>query len=275
MMETIFSLLTRTLLIIIGVVLLAFCSGFLLGHLDVLALWPWPDERLSYVFVASILAAIGAPVLWMGLSGELAAMRGVSLGFTVALSGLAIALLLFGESVSEIISVKSFLIIAILAVLFSMLLLMIFANLSFIDRRRAPRLLRASFLLFFLLLVGAGIALIMHYGIMFPWPLKLQTSAVFGWVFLGAAAYFLYGFLQPAVANVKGQLIGILACSLVLFMPFLQYFDVVKPEYQLSLYVYAGVLVYGTLLSLYFLLIHPEMRFGSFNDDMIYIDDAY
>src|SRR5215212_9594092 len=46
------------------------------------ALWPWPDSRLSYIFLASIAAAIGAPTLWLALSQEYGALHGglVNLG---------------------------------------------------------------------------------------------------------------------------------------------------------------------------------------------------
>jgi len=255
--------------------LLVLCAGFYFGHEDTLALWPWPDGRLSYVFVASILAAIGAPVLWMGLSGELAAMRGGALDFTVTYSGIAVTLLLFGASVAEMISVKSFLTMAIVSVLFNMFLYLAVSNLPFKDNRPAPWLLRASFLLFTIILIIVAIALIMGYQTVFPWPLQPQTSVVFGWVFMGAATYFLYGFLKPVRGNVTGQLIGFLAYDLILFIPFLNHFDTVEPEHHLSLTVYSSVLTYSAILSLYFLLIHPTTRLGSVSDSEMFIDDSY
>lgn len=274
-MKIVFYLIARTLLILTGLSLLILCLGFLFDSPTALSIWPWPDGRLSYVFVASILAAIGAPVLWMGLSGELAAMRGGALDFTVTYSGIAITLLLFGASVAEMISVKSFLTFAVVSVLFNMFLYINVANLPFQDKRPAPWLLKASFFLFSLILIIVGIALIMGYQTIFPWPLKPQTSVVFGWVFMGAAAYFLYGFYLPIRGNVCGQLIGFLAYDLVLLVPFLQHFDTVKPEHQLSLTVYSGVIIYSALLSLYFLLIHPTTRLGSEDEPQRYIDDSY
>jgi len=268
-------LFVRTLLIIIGAVLLVLCAGFSFGHADTLALWPWPDSHSSYVFVASILAAIGAPVLWMGLSGELAAMRAGALGFTVTYSGIAITLLLFGANVAETISVKSFLTLAIVSVLFNMFLYMAVSNLPFRDNRPAPWLLRASFLLFALISIGVGAALIMGYQTIFPWPLKQQTSIVFGWIFIGAAAYFLDGFLKPTRGNVIGQLISFLAYDLILLMLFKMHFDIVRPEHQLSLYLYSGVLAYSALLSFYFLLIHPTTRLGSDFDSDMCMDDSF
>lgn len=53
-----------------------------------------------------------------------------------------------------------------------------------------PGLVRASFLVFAIVLVLVGTALIMRYPAVFPWPLQPQSSVVSGWVFLGAAMYF-------------------------------------------------------------------------------------
>ena len=265
-MKTSLIFLSRFLLIITGVILLILCAGFLSGHPSALELWPWPDGRLSYVFIASILAAIGAPIIWMGLSGELAAMRGGALDFMVTYSGLAITLLIFGSSVAEMISVKLYLAAAIISVLFNGLLYLMVSATPIKDNRPVPWLLRASFMVFFLLLIGVAIALITNYQTVFPWPLKPQSSVVFGWIFMGAAFYFFYGFLQPTWGNVCGQLIGFLAYDLVLLVPFIQHFDTVKAEHQLSLYVYTAVLIYSALLSVYFLLLHPTTRFGSRQD---------
>src|SRR5215212_853607 len=53
-------------------------------------LWPWPDSRLSYIFLASIAAAIGAPVLWVGLTGEYSALRGGALNLAITHTGIAL-----------------------------------------------------------------------------------------------------------------------------------------------------------------------------------------
>lgn len=262
-MNTTLTLLIRALLIITSIALLVLCAGFLLGNSYALDLWPWPDGQLSYIFVASILAAIGAPVLWMGLTGELAGMRGGALDFMVTYIGLSVTLLLFGDRVSEMISVSFFTTLTVVAVLINVLIYFMVAKRPFNDQRPVPWLLRASFVVFFLLLVGVGIALITGYQTVFPWPLQAQTSVVFGWIFMGAATYFFYGLLQPYWGNFCGQLIGFLAYDLVLLVPFIQHLNTVKADHQLSLYVYTSILLYSALVSVYFLFIHPTTRFGS------------
>ncbi|MGB0848264.1 MAG: hypothetical protein ACPGSM_16165 [Thiolinea sp.] len=256
-------LIIRFLLVATGAFLLLLCGGFWMQQPDVLALWPWPDGRLSYIFIASILAAIGAPVIWMGISGELAGMRGGALDFAMTYLGLSVTLLAAGAVSKQWVSVPFFLILSTASLVFNLVLFFATRNLDFQDKRPVPWLVRASFLLFFVVLVLVGIALITRYTAVFPWPLQPQTSVVFGWIFLGAAVYFLYGLTQPYWGNFCGQLIGFLAYDLILLVPFLQHFGTVKAEHQLSLYVYTAVIIYSALLSLYFLFVHPQTRFGS------------
>jgi hypothetical protein len=262
-MTNILLILARALLVITGLSLLCLSAGFFFSQPDITALWPWPDGRFSYIFIASVLAAIGSPVLWMGVSGELAAMRGGALDFATSYAGIAVTLMLFGSAVSEMISVPLFFKVAVASAVFNLFLYFLVIRLPIKDTRPVPPLLRGLFMVFFLILMGVGIALVMRVSGVFPWPLQPQTSVVFGWIFIGASIYFLYGFIKPNWGNMCGQLIGFMAYDAVLLVPFLRHFDSVKPEHQLSLYVYTSVLVGSALLSIYFLFLNPNTRFGS------------
>ena len=265
---TITQLIIRFFLITTGIALLVVCAGFYLQHEAALTLWPWPDGRLSYIFIASILAAIATPVIWMGLSGELAAMRGGALDFSMTYLGLTGTLLLTGVAASELVPMPQTLVYVVAAALFNLLLFWISDHFEFKDRRPVPALVRLSFIVFTLLLIGVGIALIMRMPAIFPWPLQPQSSIVFGWIFLGAGMYFLYGSIKPVWGNFRGQLVGFLAYDLVLILPFIEHLNTVEAEHQLSLYIYTGVIVYSAVLSLYFLFVHPTTRFGSYYDEL-------
>ncbi len=80
-------------------------------------------------------------------------------------------------------------------------------------------------------------------------------SVIYGWVFLGASAYFLYGVLRPSWQSAQGQLLGFLAYDLVLIQPFVAHLGNIKPEHRLSLIVYLAVIIYSGLLALYFLIL--------------------
>ena len=66
----------RTILVLGGLATLLLAAGFALDQPLATRQWPLTAYGLSKIFVASMLAAVAAPVLWIGLSGELAALRG-------------------------------------------------------------------------------------------------------------------------------------------------------------------------------------------------------
>ena len=251
----------RFIFIVVGLGLLGLCVGFALQLPWVLSLWPWEDGKLSYLFIASICLAIALPVLWIGLAEEYAAVRAGALDFSMMYAGLLATLLITYPAVQEWIAPPLAIGLCAASLAFNLFLYTWSRNIPFKHAERIPSLLRFSFGLFFLALVIVGISLVLRLPHIFPWPLKPQTSIVFGWTYLGAAVYFLYGFIYPVWGNVKGQLAGFLAYDLLLIWPFIQHLTTtVKPEHQLSLLVYLLVLIYSALLAIYYLFIHRESR---------------
>ena len=85
-----------------------------------------------------------------------------------------------------------------------------------------------TFGFFTVVLIVVGWMLVTKRPDTFPWTLRDEVSVVYGWVFLGAAAYFGYGVLVPKWHNACGQLLGFLAYDVVLILPFLDHFDVAR-----------------------------------------------
>jgi hypothetical protein len=205
-----------------------------------------------------MLAAIGAPIIWIGLSGEFAAMRGGALNLLITAAGIgafsiwwswdkpASALLLFGGG-------------NLAAAVVSLFLMMVARSQPWLDTRPMPPLVRVVFAVFAVVLVGVGAALVLQQDV-FPWPLDGRSSVVYGFAFLGAAAYFAWGVLDPVWGNGKGQLIGFLAYDLVLIVPFARLWPVAP---SLSLAVYIAVLVASGLLAIGYLLVSPRWRLGT------------
>src|SRR5688500_3239690 len=77
----------RAAWIILGAAVLALGLGYVVQSPVATATWPWPDGRLSYVFVGSILVAAAVSFLWVGATGEQGAMAGGALTGLVAGSG--------------------------------------------------------------------------------------------------------------------------------------------------------------------------------------------
>ena len=123
-----------------------------------------------------------------------------------------------------------------------------------------PRLVRWSFVVFIIALLIVSIQLIFQVPNVIPWAITPELSVVIGWMFLGAAAYFVYALLRPSWNNSAGQLAGFLAYDVVLIVPFLQRLPTVAPQSQAGLIVYTAVVVYSGLLAFYYLFISKATR---------------
>ena len=253
----------RALLVVLGAAGLLAAVVFILQMPWIGSIWPWPTSRLSNIFLSSILAAASAPVLWIGLSGELAAITGGALNFLATYGGMAIYAA--GVYLSDT-SRGPVLLFAVVCAFFAavcLTLLLWARRLVFHDSRPTPRAVRISFAVFIVVLLLAGGSLVLKRSNIFPWPLGPEQSVLYGWIFLGAALYFTYGVVKPVWGNAVGQLLGFLAYDLVLIIPFLRHFATVKPELRINLTVYTAVLIYSGLLAIWFLFANRSTRFTS------------
>jgi hypothetical protein len=252
----------RSGLIISAVVFLILTAGFFFRFSWATRLWPWVDSRLSFIFVASILAAMSIPILWIGVTGEFGAAEAGALELIVTYLGVTVYL-------SQLYARHGgahLLIAAIVCGVGWLSVLSVYLwsrRIPLRDPRPMPLPVRLSFGVFTLALVIVGVALIKQAPHIFPWPLNPSSSVIYGWIFLGASVYFLHGALRPRWANTCGQLLGFLAYDLILIGPFLHQFATVKPEHRTSLIVYTSVLLYSGLLASYYLFINRATRIWS------------
>jgi hypothetical protein len=248
----------RAALVPATLVLFVLVSGFLAQIPWVTHLWPWPAEPLSYTFIASILAAIAVPVLWIALTGEAAAIRAGAIDLTVMYGGMFVYVLtLIGKPHEP--RLWPYALAFGLAAAGSAGAFGFARQVPWADPRLMPRPVRVSFGVFAMILVGAGVALLLHANI-FPWRLGPETSVMFGLTFLGAAAYFIYGALDPHWGNAVGQLAGFLAYDLVLLAPYLEHFSTAKGGSLVSLIIYVAFLVYSGTLASYYLFASDATR---------------
>lgn len=250
----------RYLTMLGGLGILAFAIGFIFQFPLVTSLWPWPDGRLSYLFIGSILAAVSVAALWVGWTGEFGALPAGSLNVLVIAGGTAIYF--FQLALQGRPNLIPFGIGALVAVIASGAAFLWSRRIPLNDPRPMPGLVRVSFGIFIVSLILAGGALVFRIPV-FPWALNPDSSVIFGCIFIGDAFYFLYGLLNPRWHNAAGQLLSFLAYDLVLIVPFLLLFETVKPEFMLNLTVYVAVLVYSGGLAIYFLFVNAKTRLGS------------
>jgi len=254
----------RYLLVVLGATGLLGAAAFFMQAPWIAGLWPWPAYgRLSNIFVASILAAAAAPVMWIGLSGELAAITGGALNFMVTYGGMAAFSLGVYLSATGRTPILLFTIVCAALAIVCLVLIIWARRIPFHATRPTPRVVRISFGVFIVVLLLAGGSLVLKTQRIFPWSLNAQQSVLYGWIFLGAAFYFAYGVARPVWGNAVGQLLGFLAYDLVLIIPFLRHFSTVTPDLRVNLTVYTAVLVYSGLLAIWFLFIHRSTRFGA------------
>jgi hypothetical protein len=248
----------RVALVLAGLGLLALAVAFIDQPAWVGDVWPWKATPLSFIFLASIFVAIAMPAIWIGVSGELAAMRAGALDLAVTyVCMLVYVITLLGNPGQPELGVC----VAFLAVAFAATALVFVwsRRIDWQDQRGMPGPVRVSFAAFAVVLTAVAIGLIFHAKI-FPWPLGPETSVMFGFIYLGAAAYFAYGVLDPRWSNAAGQLVGFLAYDIVLIAPFIGHFDEVSGVKLTSLMVYTAFVVYSGAVAVYYLFIHPETR---------------
>lgn len=258
----------RYVCVLVGVLLLAFAAGYVLQAPWATSMWPWPDGRLSYIFVGSIQAAIAASVIWIGLSEEWGALAAGAVNMLVMAGGMALFLFRLAARGDG----GYLWIYAAWCAAFALLnvgILLWSRKYAIRDPRPTPRLVRISFVCFAAVLLGVGGMLLARVPNVFPWPLNPDSSVMFGWIYIGAACYFLYAVVYPRWHNARAQLWGFLAYDVVLIPPFLAHFAEVKPEHSLSLTVYVAVLVYSATLAVYYLFLNESTRASTVGEGVV------
>jgi hypothetical protein len=209
------------------------------------------------------LAASAVPVLWIGLSGELAAIAGGAINLCLTYLGMAaFSFQVYFQDTDR----RPILLYAIVCIALALLcfgLVFWARRIRFRDTRPLPFGVRVSFIAFLIILVLVGGALVLRTANIFPWRLSPEQSVLYGWIFLGAACYFLYALVNPKWGNAQGQLLGFLAYDVVLIVPFLNHFATVDPRLRINLVIYTGVVIYSGLMAAYYLILNKATRLGT------------
>ncbi len=243
----------RVALVVVGLGVLWVGFVFWLKLPIAIAMWPWPDGKLSYLFVASILLAEGATMLWTAVSMELNAARGGALGLAGMSAGIALYMgHLYGQRHQPVL--LGWVLINGFIALSSVALAYLGRRETWHDARPVHKFVRISFLAFSLALFLATVMLFLRAPIVFPWKLSRDSSFIFGCLFLASAVYFLDGWRRPGVANVQGQLVGFFVYDLVLIPPYLQQWPKTSGGFRISLMIYLIVLFWSAALAIWFWL---------------------
>ena len=245
--------------VVVGVQAL-FAVAFALQVPAAVRLWPLPyADWLSFTFVASIFAAAAASTLWCVLADEPAALAGVALDYVAISAPTALfAAGLASQRGGAGTELTVFAGACAAAALLGLLLFGWSVRLPFRDGRATPRLVRLSFAAFVVALVAAGSQLVQGSPAVLPWSVTPEAAVIYGWFFVGAAAYFAYGVARPRWATAGGPLAGFLAYDLVLLVPLLTLLPGIDGARLPSLLGYLAVVAYSGALAAYYLFVAPQ-----------------
>lgn len=253
----------RYLLLLICAFQLFFAAAFFFQWPLAVNIWPFAGTTpLTYILIASFFAAAAISTLWPLLTGNEGALAGVGLDYASIFTPMSVYIFLLGVTGNDT-GVVIYGVLCGLGALFGVWLFLWGRRLPMDTSIPMPTLVRWSFIVFVVALVYASVRLFLRIPTI-PWPLTPELSIIAGCMFVGAAAYFVYGLLRPSWANAGGQLAGFLMYDLVLIVPFLRALPNVAPEFRTGLIVYTIVVVYSGLLAIYYLFVHRRTRlFGS------------
>ncbi len=248
---------TRRLFALICVAQLLFAAAFFFQWPWATRLWPLAGTTpLTYILLASFFAAAAASTWWPIFTRNDGALAGVGLDYAVILAPMAgyiAGLGLQGGGAGFYAAGAA----CLAGAIFGIWLFRWGRGLPLDTALPMPALVRWSFVVFVVALLYASGRLLLRIPTL-PWPLTPELSTIAGCLFLGAAAYFVYGLLRPSWANAGGQLAGFLAYDLVLIVPLLTRLPAVDPQFRAALLVYIIVVVYSGLLAVYYLFINRE-----------------
>jgi hypothetical protein len=247
-------------LLLVGIVQLVLAAGFFFQQSWATSLWPVPDTRLSYAFIAAILAGGAAPLIWIALAEQFGGLTGYGLSFGILYGGMALAALLYFIR-SQTFAFGGFaLVIGIMAALGFFLFINTRRNI--VDSQPTPRIVRLAFLVEVLVLAGAGVLLLLQVPNTLPWTVPPESSVLYGWVFLGLAFYYLYAVLNPQWVHALGPLLGFLVYDLVLFSPLFARFGDLQPEHIFGQIAASFIILFSAALGIYYVFINPATRLG-------------
>jgi len=186
-------------------------------------------------------------------------LAGIGLDYVAILTPVSALSFQLGAS-SDSLQLTGYGIACIFGVLFGLSLLFWSIRIPVDSTLPMPSLVRWSFVIFIITLLVVSTRLILRVPNVIPWKITPELSVVIGWMFVGAAVYFVYALLRPSWLNAAGQLVGFLAYDVVLIAPFLTRLSSTAPEHQLGLIIYTAVIIYSGLLAIYYLFIDRSTR---------------
>jgi hypothetical protein len=236
----------RALLALAGLVFTIIGAGLAFGQDWGTFIWPWPDGKLTYLVAASIVGPVGICSLYAAWTQNFRAAIAGGIALVVCAAGAAFV-------IAETIGRGAHATGTALVALGGLALIAWCAANTPKDSLAAPKGARLALSAVALVLITVSTFLLTKFPTVFPWPLKPETSLLYGALFFGLFIAFAYAMWTGAWGDAELLLIGLLVYDLILIGPFLQHFGKVLPEHALSLKIYVAVLVITAPVAAYYL----------------------
>ncbi|MGK2851996.1 MAG: hypothetical protein ACSLFN_13945 [Candidatus Limnocylindrales bacterium] len=211
------------------------------------------------MLIGSFLVAAAASTAWCLAMRSARGMAGIGLDYLTIL-GLVAATSLVRAAGGAGADVAEFGVVCAVGAAGGLVLLRWGLAHPWVDPRPTPTLVRAAFVVFVVALVLAGGALLLGVPNSLPWAITPELSVLFGCLFLGAAAYFAFGLVDPRWENAGGQLAGFLAYDLILIVPFVQRMPTIDEELRANLIAYTSVVVVSAVVGAYYVFVDRRTR---------------
>ena len=186
-------------------------------------LWPLPDVRMTYIFLASIVASTAALIIWPLIRDDPGALRAAAFNLSTATPPLGLYLLWLSRDGDN----RDLIAPGIAFVLFGVVWMAIgwwLRTIPVRSTRQLPKFVRIVFVGFCVLLIPLGSALLFQVENVFPWTISPENSTVAGIIFLSAAALFMFILANPLWIYGEAGFASFLAYDLVLAVPYLDFF---------------------------------------------------
>lgn len=208
------------------------------------------DGRLSFLFIGSVLAGLGVGSLYVAASKAWRAAVGGAVALMVGSAGIGAYLLAVSREREIPIGF-----IVVFAGLFVLAASMLIESMRYaaVPGRRVPLVVRLSCGLFAVALFLPGLLLLLKTPNVFQWPLKPETSVLFGWMFLGLGSNFAYVAWRGNWTDAAVSLIAFLVYDLVSIVPFIEHFATAPAEHLTSLVLYTILIAYSAGLTVAYL----------------------
>lgn len=231
--------------------------GFVFEISPAVDIWPFAGRGpLTNIFIGSIFAAAAASTGWCLLARSRRALAGIALDYiTIFLPFGVYSLVRATDDALSGGRLIAFAAVSLAGAVVGVALLRWSLQSRWRDPRPTPPLVRWSFMVFIVALLIVSGMLLARTEVL-PWPVTGDLATLIGFMFLGAAAYFVFALADPCWENAGGQLAGFLAYDLVLIVPFAKRLPDVSPDFRVNLIVYTAVLVYSGMVALYYLMVY-------------------